>query len=96
MRIQHLVRAAVLLLAAPIGAVAQTEGVHVFIDGGPLLNHDMTWGHGVVTTAGGTLGGGIHLGPHSEIRLMVDLISYPTAENGGTIVRGVVSARWMF
>jgi hypothetical protein len=83
--IQHLVRAAVLLLAAPIGAAAQTEGVHLFVDGGPLVNHDMTWGQSVVTTAGGTLGGGIHLGPHSEIRLIVDLPASATVVSGSSL-----------
>jgi hypothetical protein len=82
MRIRPLVRAAILLLMIAGNAAAQTTGVHLFVDAGPLLNHDMTWGSSHVSTAGVAFGGGIHLGPHSEIRVLVDLPASATVVSG--------------
>jgi hypothetical protein len=85
MHIRHFVRAAVLLITAPLTAAAQVDGVHLFVDAGPLLNHDMTWGSSHVSTAGVAFGGGIHIGPHSEIRVLVDLPASATVVSGSSL-----------
>jgi hypothetical protein len=86
MGIPPIVRAAILLLAAPLGAAAQTTALHVFVDAGPLLNRDMTWGDSRVSTAGVAFGGGIHLGPHSEVRLFVDWPASATVVSGSSLL----------
>jgi hypothetical protein len=85
MRIHQFALVTSLLLMLPAGAAAQTTGVRVFVDGGPLLNRDMTWGTSRVSNAGVAIGGGVHLGPHSEIRLLVDLPASATVVSGSSL-----------
>jgi hypothetical protein len=85
MTIQDLLRCAIVLLATPLCAWAQTTGVHLFVDGGALLNSDRTWGTSRVSTAGVAVGGGVHLGPHSEIRVLIDLPASATVVSGSSL-----------
>jgi hypothetical protein len=44
-----------------------------FVDGGPMLNRDMTWGDRTITNAGLTFGGGVRIGARTEVRLLLEV-----------------------
>ena len=87
MQSRNFCRAAILLLVSPIGAAAQTTGgMRVFVDVAALFNRDMTWGASRVETAGISVGGGVHLTRHSEIRLLVDLPAATTVASASSLL----------
>jgi hypothetical protein len=60
-----------LLLAVPAPALAQST-VALFIDGGPMLNKDMTWAGQQVRNAGLSVGGGAKIGSRTEVRILLE------------------------
>ena len=65
-----LVFAFLLTTAAP--AAAQCE-IAAFVDGGPMLNQDMSWGERHITNTGVGLGGGIRIGERTEVRVLLEI-----------------------
>jgi hypothetical protein len=60
------------LLSLGTPALAQCE-LKGFVDGGPMLNRDMTWGDRTISNAGVTFGGGVRIGARTEVRLLVEV-----------------------
>jgi hypothetical protein len=60
-----------LLLAVPAPALAQSS-LALFVDGGPVLNQDRTWGGLTVRNAGLSVGGGARIGSRTEVRILLE------------------------
>ena len=61
------------LVSGVAPAAAQTFTVTPFVEAGPVLTHDGTWGSPAIVAASAAGGGGVRIGPHAEVRVTVDL-----------------------
>jgi hypothetical protein len=55
------------------GAAGPVMGQCAFVDGGPMLNQDMSWGDRKIRNAGVSVGGGVRIGTRTEVRVLVEV-----------------------